>query len=1323
MPLKTSIGQLVVNHGLPAELRDYSRVLDKKGIEKLLRTIATDHPEKYRDAVQHLSNVGYKTAQMRGGFSFGLQHLRQSMAAKLFQEKAKKEVAKIRQDKTKTQEEKEKAIVDFLMSSGDQLTSDVLRESLAEGNPLAQQVLSGARGNPTNLRSLRAGDLLYVDHKNRPIPVPILRSYSQGLTPVEYYAGTFGARKGMISNKFCLYAQSKVLMADYTEKEIQHINVGDMVMGSDFSGNIRPVKVLNVFNNGKKECYKYTFRNNSRRSQSCFKELIATKDHKILATNLNVSTPSLLRLEEARDSKFTATAVNSEMCQFQTVEPAGLLDTYDIEVDHPDHMFVLANGLIVSNSTQQSGFLCLSAGTLVRMGDFSTKAIEQIKVGDVVLGANSEGFTFPVKVTATFDNGTRDLYRFRFRYGKSRTQFIEVIATEDHKALARRIRRNRRRPDPKLHKTVTTGQFRLGDFENRSVSFYSLVPPQGFMPTDGIHEPLAWLIGLLIGDGGLTTRHLGFSCGDEPLLEKVSKELRTHGFSVTRKGSSKYEFIIKDLVEIPHRLKKRLAELGLLGHKSPDKIMPEEVSRWNKASLAALIRGIMDSDGGIVVCKNDKLPQVKLGMTAESVVRGVQEILATRFGIYGQVSKGNTKGRSVGNGHPSVANYDIYVLCIADYGSICRFVDLIGFGCPYKEKGINTLLAEYVGADRENDFLFHYVDKTHIGDGQTYDIEVDHPDHLFVLANGAIVSNSKQLNQVSHRLIVSAVDRDKESEFLIGMPSSTDDPDNEGALLAADTGDYKRNTIITPKILASLKANGVDKILVRSPITGSHPNGGVYAKDVGVREKGTLPHIGEMTGIAAAQALSEPITQGMLSEKHKGGIAAGKRSGPVGFDAINQLIQAPAVFKGGASHAQNDGRVTNIREAPQGGYYVEIDNKSHYVGHGFDLKVKQGDEVEAGDVLSDGMPNPSEIVRHKGLGEGRRYFVNTYLQACKDSGIPAHRRNIELLARGLIDHVELDTEYDDYVPGDTMLYSRLEHLWQPREGHRVVPVQSAKGMYLEKPVLHYSIGTPVKASVIKTLNDYGVKTVAVHKDPAPFQPTQIRGLENLAHDPDWMTRFLGSYLKKNFLRGVHEGSVSDEQGTSYVPSLARSIEFGMKEPIKDYKIPGPLPTPPVPAKSILKQMEESTDEHAIKASSIFSKKIASSGDDTELPKLTVEYEAGTHRTIVDDDDDEDGYPLRQITYPVDSCRAAGYKNEQGDELVILKGTDSKGESGQFSVYLPDVFKTETKFYYQLSPFEKDQLFRQFADVLVDMPKEFKTKQEFLKALSKFKLNS
>lgn len=417
---------------------------------------------------------------------------------------------------------------------------------------------------------------------------------------------------------------------------------------------------------------------------------------------------------------------------------------------------------------------------------------------------------------------------------------------------------------------------------------------------------------------------------------------------------------------------------------------------------------------------------------------------------------------------------------------------------------------------------------------------------------------SKQLNQVEHRHIVTRDDDDRPDAMDRGFPVGTDDMDSEGALLARDVGGYKRNTILSPKILRHLQQQGVARILVRSPAVSGAPDGGIYAKDAGVRERGNFPALGEAIGMASAQALSEPLSQAQLSAKHSGGVA-GSEKAVGGFDYINQLVQVPKTFKGGATHASVDGMVTRIEPAPAGGQYIFVGNEKHYAPPGLDVKVQRGQQIEAGDVLTDGAPNPAVIVEHKGVGEGRRYFINAYRDAMKGAGLRPNRRNIELLSRGLINHVRLTEELGDGVPDDVIPYSSIEHRYKPRRDAQTLPGLRAVGKYLERPYLHYTIGTKVRPSMLKDFDEFGVKTVDVHDEPPPFEPVMVRGMSNLKHDEDWMTRMFGSGLKDSVLSAAHRGGVSDRTGTSFVPSLARAVDFGREGILKPPKPVTPLP--------------------------------------------------------------------------------------------------------------------------------------------------------------------
>lgn len=87
--------------------------------------------------------------------------------------------------------------------------------------------------------------------------------------------------QGALNSKHtCLWSNTLVKMADGSIKMIKDIEVGDMVLGSDKQGNIKPVKVLKKFDQGEQPCYKWKFKNN--------KEVVCTEEHKFLVDKDNV---------------------------------------------------------------------------------------------------------------------------------------------------------------------------------------------------------------------------------------------------------------------------------------------------------------------------------------------------------------------------------------------------------------------------------------------------------------------------------------------------------------------------------------------------------------------------------------------------------------------------------------------------------------------------------------------------------------------------------------------------------------------------------------------------------------------------------------------------------------------------------------------------------------------------------------------------------------------------------------------------------------------------------------------------------------------------
>ena len=199
--MRTTIGQVMVNKELPLEYRDYTRTLGKSETDKLLAEIATSHPEKYRDLSHKLMQLG-RHAAYDEGTTLRLRDVMPQINRKEFFDHVDKQEARIAADKTSTPQEKEDARDILHGEVSDAIKKMTYDTALKTNNAFAQQVKSKARGNPDQLSAMLSTPGTYQDARDRNIPVFIKHSYSEGLAPHEYWAATYGARKGIISSKF-----------------------------------------------------------------------------------------------------------------------------------------------------------------------------------------------------------------------------------------------------------------------------------------------------------------------------------------------------------------------------------------------------------------------------------------------------------------------------------------------------------------------------------------------------------------------------------------------------------------------------------------------------------------------------------------------------------------------------------------------------------------------------------------------------------------------------------------------------------------------------------------------------------------------------------------------------------------------------------------------------------------------------------------------------------------------------------------------------------------------------------------------------------------
>ena len=384
-----------------------------------------------------------------------------------------------------------------------------------------------------------------------------------------------------------------------------------------------------------------------------------------------------------------------------------------------------------------------------------------------------------------------------------------------------------------------------------------------------------------------------------------------------------------------------------------------------------------------------------------------------------------------------------------------------------------------------------------------------------------------------------------------GLPVKVDDDDNIGAVLARPAGGYEAGTVITKNVLSDLrKDKRHDEIVVRSPVTCGCKDG-ICSKCAGIRETGGFPPIGYNLGTNAASAFAERITQSSLNTKHSGHTLHGKGHYQ-GFNMFTSLAKVPKVFPDRATISSVDGTVSKIEDAPQGGTYIFVtdpkgEEKRHYVAPGYDLEVKVGDELEAGDQISDGVIDPSELVKYKGIGEARRYWANRFTQAIRDSGMAANRRNAEVLARTVMNTVRLNNEDEagEGLPGDVVTYTRWSNGFKPRSNSAyVAPTVASVGKFLEQPVLHYTIGTRITPSVIRTMKKFKVDRMMVNDTQPDVTPFMERIEDSNAEKPDRMARLGTTYLKSRLQEDVARGAKSHLHSTEPYPGIAKGVEFG-----------------------------------------------------------------------------------------------------------------------------------------------------------------------------------
>ncbi|MGE5583805.1 MAG: DNA-directed RNA polymerase subunit beta' [Bacillota bacterium] len=273
---------------------------------------------------------------------------------------------------------------------------------------------------------------------------------------------------------------------------------------------------------------------------------------------------------------------------------------------------------------------------------------------------------------------------------------------------------------------------------------------------------------------------------------------------------------------------------------------------------------------------------------------------------------------------------------------------------------------------------------------------------------GAIVEGNEEIEKLRERII--------------GRLAAEDlhDPNTNEVIIQA-------NQEITEEIVDKIDKAGIKEVKIRSVLT-CHSRYGVCIKCYGRNlATGKLVDVGEAVGIIAAQSIGEPGTQLTMRTFHTGGVAGDDIT--QGLPRVEELFEARKP-KGQAIINEISG-ICKISEV-KGIRRVTVtadsgEEKTYQIPYGSRIRVKDGTQVAAGDLLTEGSANPHDILKVKGIHGVQSYLVQEVQSVYRSQGVHINDKHIEVVVRQMLRKRKVEHSGDtDLLPGGLVDVFELE---------------------------------------------------------------------------------------------------------------------------------------------------------------------------------------------------------------------------------------------------------------------------------------------------------
>jgi DNA-directed RNA polymerase subunit beta' len=196
---RTTIGRVIFNQILPDPLRYNDKIMKRSELKELVdtcyRQLGSDETAHLVDGIK---DVGFEFAT-RGGMTIGLFDIEMPADKGERLKAADADVAAIDgqfQRGLITEDERYEQVVGVWQDTTARM-SDEMMKTLDPYGPVTMMTASGARGNKGNIGQLGAMRGLMADPSGRIIDVPVRSNFREGMTVLEYFISTHGARKGL----------------------------------------------------------------------------------------------------------------------------------------------------------------------------------------------------------------------------------------------------------------------------------------------------------------------------------------------------------------------------------------------------------------------------------------------------------------------------------------------------------------------------------------------------------------------------------------------------------------------------------------------------------------------------------------------------------------------------------------------------------------------------------------------------------------------------------------------------------------------------------------------------------------------------------------------------------------------------------------------------------------------------------------------------------------------------------------------------------------------------------------------------------------------